>query len=781
MAARDRRSTKDRNQARHHRRDTDRVVRWLQAGAVVTGVSAAVISGQGSAWAATDGDADTSTDATAADTGTTTESVGAPATDPAAGPATDTTNTVNAQGEVGTDPTDTPPNSQTVAAGDSPPVTISAQTNVSSGSEEETEEGQDEEEEILEDAAETGGAETPMPPVGGSNRRATDTNPPAQRFVSRFSVTQRPTSRTVFDDSPVQIFSAATTTMTALQTTPALIRPPTATVVVTNVGPPQNTSWRPIRELVLGALGAFGFSPNPAPGAPTPNPLLEAIWGLYRRTESTFSNQRPTVKGATVTNTELTGQGQVIITGAVDFDDPDGDRMLYRSTSGDHGTVAVNNDGTFTYTPTDPEFTGTDTFTITASDIGPHLHGLVGLITPRGGHTRTATISINLTAAPNDAPVINQIFSDPGVGNSWTVTVDATDPDDDPLTITLAAFDADHVTVTPVAGSPNKFTVTVTDTDWALANPGKQLTVTATATDGLATSAPDTLAIGTVTNVIGLGISVPALPAGLTYTKFSAYDNSILLIRSDGTVIALGSNSSGQLNIPPQNEGVIYTAVASGGAHTVLLRADGTAFTTGWNLYGQLAVPELAPGVTIKQIGAGYASSVYLLSDGTVRAYGLWTEGLASLPPLPAGVTYTQIYIGDTSNFLLRSDGKVDAFGYNNFQKLVIPPLPAGLTYTQVGAGVNHTLFLHSDGTVVSSGINGAGQRNIPPLPEGVTYTQVAGGLFHTVLLRSDGTAVAVSTQNARGQLNIPSLPDGIVYTHIGAGLENTLLMIDYA
>ena len=71
--------------------------------------------------------------------------------------------------------------------------------------------------------------------------------------------------------------------------------------------------------------------------------------------ESTFANQRPNVNGATVTNCELTGQGQVIITGAVDFDDPDGDRMLYRSTNGTHGTVVVNPDGTFTYTPTDPD------------------------------------------------------------------------------------------------------------------------------------------------------------------------------------------------------------------------------------------------------------------------------------------------------------------------------------------------------------------------------------------------------------------------------------------
>src|SRR5690349_21821463 len=60
MAAKHRRSTKKRNST-VSRRDTDRVVRWLQAGAVATGIGAAVINGQGVAWATTDGDNDSST------------------------------------------------------------------------------------------------------------------------------------------------------------------------------------------------------------------------------------------------------------------------------------------------------------------------------------------------------------------------------------------------------------------------------------------------------------------------------------------------------------------------------------------------------------------------------------------------------------------------------------------------------------------------------------------------------------------------------------------------
>jgi VCBS repeat-containing protein len=219
------------------------------------------------------------------------------------------------------------------------------------------------------------------------------------------------TSTATNDDDTTAQRTAATSFSANINAPAAPLHPPTATATVTNVSPVQVVEVRPIRTLVLGVLGLFGYTP----GTPTPNPLLDAAWGLYRRIESVFANARPTVGAATVADPTITN-GQVIVTGTVDFDDEDGDPLHYTSTDGAHGAVTVDADGGYTYTPTDPSYTGTDTFTITAADTGAHLHGLFGFLSPGGGHTRTATVLLTLTAADNDAPVIENVNSDPGTG-----------------------------------------------------------------------------------------------------------------------------------------------------------------------------------------------------------------------------------------------------------------------------------------------------------------------------------------------------------------------------
>ncbi|MCV7178889.1 Ig-like domain-containing protein, partial [Mycolicibacterium sphagni] len=117
---------------------------------------------------------------------------------------------------------------------------------------------------------------------------------------------------------------------------------------------------------MIGVLGVFGFNPN----SPTPqNPILEGIWGLYRRLEAVIYRDPPTAAGGALPQVEVTrtADGLVEVTGNVGFEDPTGNPLAYTSTDGEYGTVTVHEDGTFTYTVTDPAgFTGTDTFTVTA-------------------------------------------------------------------------------------------------------------------------------------------------------------------------------------------------------------------------------------------------------------------------------------------------------------------------------------------------------------------------------------------------------------------------------
>ena len=58
-------------------------------------------------------------------------------------------------------------------------------------------------------------------------------------------------------------------------------------------------------------------------------------------------------------------------------------------------------------------------------------------------------------------------------------------------------------------------------------------------------------------------------------------------LKSDGTVIAMGNNASGQCDVGDWED---IIQVAAGGYHTVGLKSDGTVVAAGDNSNGQCAV-----------------------------------------------------------------------------------------------------------------------------------------------------------------------------------------------
>ena len=114
-----------------------------------------------------------------------------------------------------------------------------------------------------------------------------------------------------------------------------------------------------------------------------------------------------------------------------------------------------------------------------------------------------------------------------------------------------------------------------------------------------------------------------------------------VLLRSDGTAVACGSNVYGQCTLPASGEGTTYTQVAAD-CDSVLLRSNGTAVACGSNSYGQCTLPALGEGTTYIQVAAGTYHTVLLRSDGTAVACGSNSSGQCTLPALGEGITYTQ-------------------------------------------------------------------------------------------------------------------------------------------
>ena len=158
-------------------------------------------------------------------------------------------------------------------------------------------------------------------------------------------------------------------------------------------------------------------------------------------------NYPPVASGQSVTTLENT-----TFSGMLTAADLDNDPLTFSKVSDPlHGSVIVNADGSFSYTPA-ANYTGADSFTFKAND--------------GQADSNTAIVSITVTA-PNHPPVANPDTATTAVNKAVTIGVLAndTDPDGDPLTV---------VSVTP----PAKGALTIVAGNSVTYTPNKRFTGT---------------------------------------------------------------------------------------------------------------------------------------------------------------------------------------------------------------------------------------------------------------------------------------------------------------
>lgn len=177
------------------------------------------------------------------------------------------------------------------------------------------------------------------------------------------------------------------------------------------------------------------------------------------------ASQTVTVPVNPINDAPVAGDATLEVAGTEDQDlvitptitDPDGDDLTFTFTDPANGTIAINDDGTLTYTP-DANYFGTDSFVLTGTD----------------GDGLSASQTINITLAddmdPNDPTGPAEVSIDVGAGG--TVTLDDADgasinftDDVDTLTdVILTGFgDDDIITVTGVTGDDYSFGTSATD------------------------------------------------------------------------------------------------------------------------------------------------------------------------------------------------------------------------------------------------------------------------------------------------------------------------------
>jgi hypothetical protein len=139
------------------------------------------------------------------------------------------------------------------------------------------------------------------------------------------------------------------------------------------------------------------------------------------------------------------------------------------------------------------------------------------------------------------------------------------------------------------------------------------------------------------------------VPAGLSGVNAIAIGARFALaLKSDGTVVAWGDNSKGQLNVPSGLSGVI--AISAGGFHALALRSDGTVVAWGDNTRQQSTVP---PDLgVVKAVAAGrYHSMASLEGVGGSQTSGGGgsSSGVGRTPPATRVPPAPRVGVGSKS------------------------------------------------------------------------------------------------------------------------------------
>lgn len=263
----------------------------------------------------------------------------------------------------------------------------------------------------------------------------------------------------------------------------------------------------------------------------------------------------------------------------------------------------------------------------------------------------------------------------------------------------------------------------------------------------------------------------------------AGYGHTVVL-KSDGSVLACGNNSVGQLGAGLLASKYVPTtlwaasdmqAVAAGSLHSLALKSDGSLWAWGANNEGQLGDGTIAQRSTpvkvntVNQaisVAAGDAHNLALRADGMLWAWGRNLFGQLgngstnnSVTPILVGNIndVSAVAAGSEFSVALKRDGTVWTWGYNEFGQLgnggttssTIPQQVPGLTdVVAVAAGGANVLALKRDGTVWGWGkkqdnapYSGTVGSSKPLQIAGLSgIVQLAVGAAHSMALQRDGT-----------------------------------------
>lgn len=279
-------------------------------------------------------------------------------------------------------------------------------------------------------------------------------------------------------------------------------------------------------------------------------------------------------------------------------------------------------------------------------------------------------------------------------------------------------------------------------------------------------------------------------------TKVQAYIYHCLVLKNNGSLWGMGQNYYGELsnsdinsikiNEPRQIFASGVTDMATGHYHSMILKSDGTLWAMGSNAYGQLgdgttinrtSPVQITSGVI--KVTCGYHHTLFIKTNGSLWAmgknnYGNLGDGSTTSRTSPVQILssgVSDIAAGEIDSLFVKTDGSLWGMGHNGFGQLGdgtntlrnSPVRIVDLGVSKVKMGYRSSTFLKIDGSLWAMGYNHVGQlgdgsginRNSPVQIQSGGVISFARGLHTLFFIKSDNTFWA------SGWGNYASLGDG--------------------
>lgn len=262
-------------------------------------------------------------------------------------------------------------------------------------------------------------------------------------------------------------------------------------------------------------------------------------------------------------------------------------------------------------------------------------------------------------------------------------------------------------------------------------------------------------------------------------------------LKRDGTVWFWGKRWNGIFGIkdtqdfvsqPEQIVGIgDAVRIAAGSEHTVIVRSDGSMWAFGSNTKGQLGNEAAWPGSVIfapqasvlksdvEKITAGIDTTYALKKDGTISAFGAFESGQmgdgttnhATAVQVDKETQADKVSGGVSHTVIRRANGNVGWMGFYNTEKFSrggkspydqdyrLQILTRIGNIKQIASGDEHTLLLKTDGTVWAYGKGDKGQLGNGRKESSMVPVQVIG-LTNVTAIAAGGDSSLAICENGR-------------------------------